>query len=505
MKHEYDHNFFREISRYQTESFIKKYAKLNAKVYSHKYSEDNDLLHINLSEYNLGQGGILHLSHWTIRDIIFQKIRRPYGDDSSKISKISDRNMYYLIGLYNDYENELSKQFLKDRSVIIYLFGLAEQQFRGQVNAFQNDKKRNSIIFNEIDTENYFNIEVVVKDILDMKRIEFRAIMIILLSMHISHGSINPYKINISDNFFREGVITDFRSKLSRVIKYYTYSHDPNLFSKLNFLRYRYLFVEYNDTCVLTDGYMLEEKFADAELWLAREYYNKYKHKYEKNYFPNKFGILFEKYIEYVASQEEISEYLFNVNISKNYNKFFNGSSMKKVDYVLETERYRLIIECKSGVKPIAIKDPNTIVERFYEFMERIFDKAANQIKEAINNSIETDKKVIGVIIHAEKAFIKTQVKHEYLEDKNKKDFKEILLFDIHDYELLIALLRKSSKVADEILDDFIKNQTEDKLNFIQVMKKKYNPTSFLDEKEIYDDKILREFISDEALKNYEK
>ena len=483
MKHKYDHNFFREISRYQTGSFIKKYAKLNSKIYSHKYSDDKNLLHINLSDYNLGKEGVLHLSHWSIRDIIFQKIRRSYGNDSRKISRISDRNMYYIIGLYNNYEDELSKQFLEEKSVIIYLFGLAEQQFRGQVNVFQNDKKRNSILFNEIDTENYFDIEVVIRELLGMKEIEFKAIMTILLSMHISHGSINPYKINISDDFFREGVITDFKSKLDRVIKYYTYSHSSESSNKLNYLRYRYLFAEHNETCVLIDGNMLEEKFADAELWLARKYYNKNKHEYGKNYFPNKFGILFEKYIEYVATQEGVSEYLFNVNIPKKYNKFFDGSS----------------------IKPIAIKDPNTIAKRFYDFMEKIFDKAANQIKDAINSSIGTNKRIIGVIIHAEKAFIKTKVKHEYLDEKNLKKYKEILFLDIHDYELLIALLSKSSKMADEILDDFIKNQTEDKLDFIQIMEKKYNPKSFLDEIEVYDDKILKEFMSDKALKNHKK
>ena len=60
--------------------------------------------------------------------------------------------------------------------------------------------------------------------------------------------------------------------------------------------------------------------------------------------------------------------------------RFFTTSVGSKVDYVLEKDRYRLIIECKSGIKPVAVKDANTNAKALIRFMNRIFDKGAGQI-----------------------------------------------------------------------------------------------------------------------------
>lgn len=53
MKHELDHEFFREISKYETGMFLQVYANLNAEVYKHKCSKDDDLFHIKLADYGL--------------------------------------------------------------------------------------------------------------------------------------------------------------------------------------------------------------------------------------------------------------------------------------------------------------------------------------------------------------------------------------------------------------------------------------------------------------------
>lgn len=505
MKHEFDHEFFREISKYETGMFLQVYANLNAEVYKHKYSKDDDLFHIKLADYGLAPSGVLHLSHWTIRDIIFQKFRRGHVDGYGLKSEIMQSEMYRLIGLYNDYENELSKKNLKGDSVFFLLYGIAEQQFRGQVNVFQVDKKRNDITFNKLDAENFFDIDLVVNETLGMTRQEFRLIMIILLSELLTQLAINPYRLKVDPDVFDETKIPNFWEKYNRVIKYYTVTKDFMISNNLNLTRYRYLFAEYGETCVLADGYMLQEKFADAELWLAREFYQEREDVYGKGYFPNHFGILFERYIEYVAKQEGITNRLFNINIPENMNRFFITTVGSKVDYVLETDGYRLIIECKSGIKPVAVKEANTNIEALPNFMKKIFDRGARQINAAIQNSRETEKTIVGVIVHAEKAFTKSRMKHTYLTISKQKEFKDILLFDIHDFELLIALLKENTAAADEILDDYINNETGEKLDFIQVVERKYSPSSFLDDVEPFEEDEFARFLTEEALKGRRK
>lgn len=503
MKHEFDHEFFREISKYETEMFLKSFANLNADVYRHKYSKSDDLYSINLADYGIAPRGVLYLSHWTIRDIIFQKFRRGHINGYGLKNVMLKREMYYLIVLYNDYENELSKQNLKNDYIFFHLYGLAEQQFRGQANAYILDKKRNDIIFNELDTEHFFDIELAIYETLRMTRSEFRLIMIIIILTINTNHIVNPYKLEIDPNMFDKTKIPDFWGKYKRVVKYYTVTKRFIISKGLNLTRYRYLFAQYGNTCVLVDGFMLKEKFADAELWLAREFYQERKVIYGKEYFPNHFGILFERYIEYIAKQEGVSDRLFNVNISDNMNRFFTTNVGSKVDYVLETDRYRLIIECKSGIKPAAIKDANTNTEAVVNFMKKIFDRGAGQINTSIQNSRETEKTIVGIIVHAEKAFIKPSVKYSYLSISKQEEFKNILLFDIHDFELLMALLKENSVAADQILDDYI--NAGKKLDFIQVIEGKYNPSSFLSNVKPFEEDEFAKFLSKEALRVWDK
>lgn len=505
MKHEFDHDFFIEISKYETSVFLQIYANLNAEIYKHKYSDDSNLLSINLADYGLAKRGVLYLSHWTIRDIIFQKLRRGHINSHSLKTNMMKNEMFRLIGLYNDYENELSKISLKGGYIFFHLYGIAEQQFRGQVNAFKEDKKRNDIMFNVVDTESYFDIDLAIVETLGMSRTEFRLIMIILLSMLLTNGLVNPYELIVDEDVFDNAKIPDFWEKYCRVVKYYTASRDLIATNTLNYTRYRYLFVEYGENCVLADGYMLEEKFADAELWLTRAFYLDREEVYGKEYFPNKFGIIFERYVQYVAEQEGVSDRLFNVNNQDVINRFFTTSVGSRVDYVLETPKYRLVIECKSGIKPVGVKDANTNAEVLMNFMKRIFDKGAGQIITAIKNSKKTDKIIVGVIVHAEKAFLKSRTKQVYLSLSKQEEFNDILLFDISDYELLIALLKENPAAADEILDDYISNEKGEQLDFIQIIEIKYSPSNLLDRIEAFEDIEFEAFLTTEALKRKEK
>ncbi len=163
MKHEFDHEFFSEISKYDVSMLLQVFANLNSKVYKNKYLDESIFYQINLADYNSGNMGVLNIFHWTVRDIIFQIYRRSHEDCTNLKSSILERDMYRMIGLYNDYENELSKIALKRKPILFFLYGLGEQQFRGQIDAFKADKKRNDIIFNKLDVHNYFDINLAIK------------------------------------------------------------------------------------------------------------------------------------------------------------------------------------------------------------------------------------------------------------------------------------------------------------------------------------------------------
>ena len=123
----------------------------------------------------------------------------------------------------------------------------------------------------------------------------------------------------------------------------------------------------------------------------------------------------------------------------------------------------------------------------------------------AIRNSKETDKTIVGVIVHAEKAFTKSRMKQVYLSLSNQEEYNNILLFDIHDFELLIALLKENLEAADEILADYINNEKGEQLDFVQVMERKYNPSILLDGIEPFEEDEFTEFLTEEALKGRRK
>ncbi len=506
MKHEFDHDFFREIAKYNTEVFIQAFSNVNMKVFKHQIETDNPFFTVKLSDVGINSSKQFHLCHWTVRDVIFQKIRRSFDCKLLKTT-ITDAECVNILGLYNDYENELSKSRTRNKDIFYVMFGISENQFRSQTNVYRIDKKRNQIIFKELyeEGEQFFDFDRVINDALGMSHNEFRFIIISIVVMAVSQGVVNLLDYEEDKFQYVEG-IDNFKEKYNRVIDYYSVKKEDLNSTSLLVAKYRYLFAQHNIKNVLIDSFMLQEKFADAEIWIARDFYKKNEKEFGKEYFPNQYGILFERYLEYAAKQEGVEKKLFNVNIPENLDRFFTTRKGYKVDYVLETDNCRLIIECKSGIKSVGVKDTYDNVNALNDFLKRTFDKGAEQVHNAILNSRKTDKELVGIVVHSEKSFMKTRLKFEHLEVEKKELFKIIIFFDIHDFEFFINLLKRDPLAADEVLLEYGKTQFEgDFADFPTVMEKKYELLSFLDDKEIIEDEDFTRFMTEEAMSKRNK
>lgn len=451
------HRFDELISQYDSKILIREFAKLNQSIFNNKIKSGVPLITLNLKELNIKgfNDETFIVPHWTVRDIIIRIISRAFFDDYALIKKeINLEELVHLIGYYNNYDNAKSKD-IKQTDIFYTLYGLAGQQFHSQVNQSIDNYKRNRILFQDINKSlgNIIDVEIPLISTLGMSYKDFRKLIAAMLI--ISTNEINI--LNYPKGYLDDLEIVDADIKYDRIAKYFTGTYKDIQDLDYNMARYLYPIIFDGINTTVIDLFMLEQKLYEGDYWLIRDFYNNNPHKSDANYFPNRFGIIFENYVEYILRDSSNCKYK---HLTKdNYEEILKVSkkeAIKYADFILETPNYCLALEVKSAMQMPKAKDVYDNRASIMEFYKKTFEDGSAQALSTIKRYVVDGKIHCGIVVYYNGGFFKNFTKDTYLKDIKREDLISVLAIDITELEYLMKIIDKDIEMGERIINSFI-------------------------------------------------
>lgn len=238
---------------------------------------------------------------------------------------------------------------------------------------------------------------------------------------------------------------------------------------------------------IISNAFIWARKLYEGIYWIIR---NKYMEEGSQA-FTNKFGEYYEKYIE------EVLRYYLKQN---QYRRIINKGERNKADWLIETDQYILVVEQKSSLMTISLKEEYPSLTILDEYLTKNFKEAYIQIAETIKAIGESSKTVIKLILHFEKFFlgeaiIKDRVNQLFKDSIN--DLSNYFFIETEEFEKLIQILSEDEDVFNKIIE--IKLSYEEKHPLAEVIEfnfiiNKYAPISeikFLESRRHYFDSLL--------------
>ena len=237
---------------------------------------------------------------------------------------------------------------------------------------------------------------------------------------------------------------------------------------------------------IVANTFLLIKKFYEGIYWIIRDKYMKD----DSQDFTNAFGQYYEKYIEFLLS------YYLKPDVFQKINNVEGGA-----DWVIYTDRYRLVIEQKSSLMSVKLKKEYPSVEEIDKYLAN-FNKACAQLRKSNNILKEKNRVTINLILHFEKLYFKEAfIKKELLKlgGNDSDQLKNYYLVDTEEFEQLIQILSDDIKAINDILDTKIAYENnppppQDGLDFFDIikLKQKYAEVKFLEKyRPIFDNLIV--------------
>lgn len=423
------------IRKYQAEALLKKIYETNQLIYS---KENSAGAMITRTAYVVKDGILtainLIITPWDLYDLAYFTILKTHDNRGKK--NISDKEFDYLIYLIQNYNNwEIE---VEGNDIILLMFGIMGEQFKHrEFNTLEHIARENYILFecskkveSNLDLETEYARKV---------GIEWRKITAFLVLGLLSNTGdiVLQYKNELT------GELIDVRDLIGE----YTYTYQQVRKSSLGrqtFYIKPFIKTEMNNLLQVSP-FLTRFIVEHCNLWQLRD---KFVEEGKKN-FPSKFGVFFEQYLK-----ELFEEYI------PNDFKRIDEDTTKRADWEIKLGEYDILIEQKSALLRMDVKQQNSNVEGMKDYLK-------NNVIPAITQLYNTEK------IFGDKDYIKIILLYDdYLEgeiiDYVFEDMDECKtendgyywLMNIREFEMLIDAYKNDKELFDSIMNEKIKRET---------------------------------------------
>jgi len=262
--------------------------------------------------------------------------------------------------------------------------------------------------------------------------------------------------------------------------QYYRQTTHPN-----NPLFFRPVIQTQTNRLIIGNAFLLIKKFYEGIYWIIRDKYMKE----NSQDFTNAFGYYYEKYIETLLG------YYLKPDMFQKIDDDVGGA-----DWIIYTDRYRLIVEQKSSLMSVKLKKEYPSVEEIDKYLIN-FNKACAQVRITNSTLKEKNRITINLILHFEKLYFKEAfIKKELLKlgGNDSDQLKNYYLVDTEEFEQLIQILSEDVNAINEILDTKIAYENnppspQQGLDFFDIIriKGKYTEVKFLEKYRPIFDKLI--------------
>lgn len=463
MKARLPHAFFTYASNFTLESMLKAVSFWAKEVYNNHGSKLGSFASTKKYRVMVGKrlvsGEAYLVPTWLINMFYSLITLNNYGD-----RRISCDETLYLISRYNDYLNEEDGRQIRNTDPELYVYGFAGEQMLFQ------DKGSICMTFAR---EKYILEQIPCKPVFDEQR-----------------------NINVPQEFEIEtGVTTDNYACLLLIIWTFfadclcfpsqgealfsfndprfslentwtiinRYSADVNAIRSSSLQRqalYKTPFVLCNNEYICSSPFLLGSLFSNAIYWIIRDKYRKL----GSPAFTNEFGYYFEAYVK---------EILMNCLDPSKYQKIPKDEHDKRADWHVILGEYEFIVEQKSSLSALNVKQSHPDVEKLKQHLLRTWGEAIEQLESTeIALSLE---KPIKVILLYDDYFRGGCLDKVFKLNPDLKNDGRYWVLSINEFENLLWLFKHDSSKAFDIIkekDEMERSDFTASLNLEEIMRR---------------------------------
>ncbi len=440
--------FIRQIS---TSTILKYIYELSKEVYFGGCKIENISKHVNF--FDLKSKEYIHqeiiIQPWQFPDLAYYAIK--FSNDYRGIKDLTRESILLILGQTNEFISLKSVADMKDLhsefDIQLYAYGFGEEQFRYQTHLlFYNRIIRELYII--LDISKKCNSKIKPEDIIELETgLSWNILITALFGICLDsffNDSIHP---SIDNIVFDPGI--DKTYVFNKIMDYYLVDYDKVRTSKFKRqVFYAKPFVKTQNDGIYTISVYLNQFIAEhALLWSLRNYYLNQPKKHQQD-FTDEFGIWFERYFEELCNA---------FNISKERIK---ESDTKRADWKLEINGFIFLVEQKSSILPLNVKQQLTDFKLYKETIEKIISKAIMQLDNTkqefmYNNSIK--------LILCYDDYINPNILPSYLKENSDKIVNDgrFFIVNIMEMEMLFSLASIDKSLFNIIIFDWLNRNVD--------------------------------------------
>lgn len=446
MKAKVPNSFFRYISMFTLESMI-----INICYWANHIAFDpskNDNGFSSEERYTIDIGGksfsstATVLQTWLI-DILYYVI--DYNKYGSKV--ISKEETLHLINLYTEYADEIDKTNLKRKSdAILYVMSFFGEQSRFQTSAlFFEEFSREKYILDELSQHSTRGLRIGIKFKEEFKKItgystdEYSALIFFIFSLFNNSDSIIDIRRlkrilkSEKELFSFENILGVIDSNSVEISEIRESAFNRQIFYSKPFIKIGSLYIASNPYLVLS-------LFSSSNYWVMRNEYFFNKNKSQD--FLNAFGYYFEDYLDEVLSRYLTDNQYLRIPEDKN----------KQADLYIKLNDIEILLEQKSALSMLGIKQSHPDVNALKEHMSRHWKKAITQLSSSQKDmSLESPIKIILVY----EDYYKSPCLDEFFRiNTDLVDDNKYWLVSIGEFEMLLYLYKNNNELFMKIVKE---------------------------------------------------
>ena len=272
-----------------------------------------------------------------------------------------------------------------------------------------------------------------------------------LMFLTCTHVLKNSGEINIKEisNMLPATTGKDFSKCLDFFTGDYKYYRQPT--HPANPLFFKPIVRTDTNRLIAPDVFLFARKLYEGVYWILRDHYKTL----NSQKFIDAFGEYYEKYIEQVV------EFYLRPH---HFRKIKETPNKKRADWLIFTGNYVLLIEQKSSLMTIALKQDYPSLNKLDKYLLNALKEGCVQISETIRGGIEEaeGKKLIKLLLHFENFSWAESVIKERLTELSKDeidDLTDYFFIDTEEFERLMQSLADDERCFNQIIEEKIKRE----------------------------------------------
>lgn len=435
------HPFFRYAAKFTLNSMVAGISNLSYSI----FNKPNNKWGRFLKEFNYSvkigsqiiQGKTTVSQTWLI-DLLYCVISQcEYGEES-----ISELETLHLVSLYNDYYNCSEILSNKPINIWLYVYGFfgEQKQFQTEGLSFDNfarEKYILDIISKKTDPEKVYNLNIQseFQRITGYSTDDYSFLLnTITFSFVARGGMISPFTLLHKD----ESILT--KENQLHLLDLYSTDIDSIRSSSL---KRQFLYVKpiikLGDLYYSVNAHLMLALFVNSNYWVLRNHYLKIR----SQVFLNAFGVYFERYVEE----------LLNYCLEKNqYTHVQEVNDEKRADWLIEIDNYNFIVEQKSSLSILGIKQTQTDINAIKQHILKNWGEAVRQLS-CTQSALEIEKPIKVILVYED--YFKAECLDElFALDTSLRDDRSYWLLNIREFEMLMYAYKTSPDIFREIVDE---------------------------------------------------